>query len=472
MANAARDPYWQASVRREALEHAPAAAAIESECATCHMPLQHAADKAAAHETPVFSRLPLLPAHEQDVAAADGVTCSVCHQAEPTGLGTPASYNGNLVIAASGAATRPLFGPLPAEPRIVAIHKATSGLDLAESPHLRESGLCGSCHTLSTTTLDAAGKPVGSFPEQMPYLEWLASDFHDKQTCQSCHMPAVDEPAPIATLGSPARQGTRRHSFPGANFLLANLLDAHRDDLGTVATSAELSAAADEARTYLTSQAARISVSAPAVATGKLTFAVTVQNLAGHKLPTAFPSRRAWLHVIVADAAGRVVFESGHLNPDGSITGNLNDADPARFSPHYTSITAASQVQIFEPILGDAQGHVTTALLTATHYLKDNRILPAGFDKKTAPSEIAVQGAAAADPAFTAGSATTRYAIPLSAAGQLHVTVELLYQPIGYRWAHNFDSIQAPEPQRFAGYYKAAADHSAHILARAEQSTH
>ena len=52
---------------------------------------------------------------------------------------------------------------------------------------------------------------------------------------------------------------------------------------------------------------------------------VHVENFGGHKLPTAFPSRRAWLHVMVKDASGRLVFESGALKPDGSIAGNDND---------------------------------------------------------------------------------------------------------------------------------------------------
>jgi len=39
MANSSRDPYWQASVRRETLDHAQSAAAIEDECAVCHMPI-------------------------------------------------------------------------------------------------------------------------------------------------------------------------------------------------------------------------------------------------------------------------------------------------------------------------------------------------------------------------------------------------------------------------------------------------
>src|SRR6187549_689069 len=36
MANAARDPYWQAAVRREAVDYPAAAAVIQNECAACH----------------------------------------------------------------------------------------------------------------------------------------------------------------------------------------------------------------------------------------------------------------------------------------------------------------------------------------------------------------------------------------------------------------------------------------------------
>ncbi len=38
MANAARDPYVQASIRRETIDHPMRADDIEDECAACHMP--------------------------------------------------------------------------------------------------------------------------------------------------------------------------------------------------------------------------------------------------------------------------------------------------------------------------------------------------------------------------------------------------------------------------------------------------
>src|SRR5580700_2393186 len=159
MANSARDPYWQASVRREALDHASAASSIENECATCHMPLQHFIDKSAGHDTPVFSRLPLDAAHEADASAADGVACAVCHQAEPAGLGTPDSYNGSLTTAPLTQHPRPLYGPYAADARSISIHNLASGLTVTQSDQLGQAGFCGSCHTLYTPTLDASGKP-------------------------------------------------------------------------------------------------------------------------------------------------------------------------------------------------------------------------------------------------------------------------------------------------------------------------
>ena len=62
------------------------------------------------------------------VAAADGVACAVCHQAEPQGLGTPDSYNGNLTTAPSSQRPRPLYGPYAADARSISIHNLASGL--------------------------------------------------------------------------------------------------------------------------------------------------------------------------------------------------------------------------------------------------------------------------------------------------------------------------------------------------------
>lgn len=472
MANSARDPYWQASVRRETLDHAGQSAVIENECATCHIPLTFRIDHASGRQTAVFAHLPFKAGNKADTAA-EGVTCTVCHQIQSTGLGTPETYNGNFHIAAVGDPVRPLYGPYPVDAQKVApLHLSGSGYPLAESEHIREAALCGSCHTLYTTSIAADSKAAGSLPEQMVYLEWLHSDYRDKQSCRECHMPAVGDPVKIATFFSDPKEGVRRHSFDGSNFLMQRILNAHRDDLGVAAPEADLEEAAARTVSYLQSQAARLSLGSLELADGEIRFSVKVENLTGHKLPTSFPSRRAWLHVTVTATDGRILFESGKLHADGSIEGNVNDTDPARYTPHFVKINSPDQVEIFEPILGDAAGHVTTGLLTATQYLKDNRILSAGFDKATASADIAVRGEAAADPEFKGGSTTTQYQIPArGASGPFKIAVELLYQPIGYRWARNLAPFQADETQHFVKYFDQAAPNSAVVLAHAEATS-
>ena len=469
MANSSRDPYWQASVRRETLDHADAAPAIENTCAHCHMPLQRLIDKTANQPTSVFTHLPF-PAGAKPTVAADGVSCAVCHQVQPVGLGTPATYNGEFTVAPLTDASRPAFGPYdPSSDQAIRAHVAITGLAPVHSDHMRQAALCGSCHTLYTTSIDAAGKSGPKLPEQMTFLEWEHSDYRDKQTCQQCHMPAVNEPVKIAMAMSQPRDGVRVHSFVGSNFEVPGMLKAHRDELGVAASADDLDAAIAATTAYLKAHAAKVSLDTPKLVNGELQFAVKVENLSGHKLPTSFPSRRAWLHVVVATDDGKVVFESGKLNPDGSIAGNANDLDPTRYEPHFSLIRSSDQVQIFEPILGDAAGHVTTGLLSATRYLKDNRILPAGFDKASATADIAVYGDAAKDSEFTAGSATTHYAVNTGkAASPLHITAELLYQPIGYRWAQNLAPYKAAEPAQFSKYFSESAAKSAVSLAHAD----
>ena len=47
MAHSSRDPYWQASVRREIMDHPTATREIEHECSLCHMPMSNATARAA-----------------------------------------------------------------------------------------------------------------------------------------------------------------------------------------------------------------------------------------------------------------------------------------------------------------------------------------------------------------------------------------------------------------------------------------
>lgn len=471
MANASRDPYWQASVRRESLDHPPAQPDVENECSTCHMPLSHFTARAEGKQAQVFSHLPLGGLLSKDGAAADGVSCSVCHQIEKTDLGTPASFSGNVQFASlQDKSSRPEYGPFEVNQGHRRVMQSSTGGMVPElAAHIREAALCGSCHTLYTKALSRDGKQIGTLPEQMPYLEWLHSDYKDRQTCQSCHMTEVEEPVAITAIYGQPRSGMRRHVFVGGNFLMQQMLNDYRGDLHTAALPAKLVEAAGRTREFLQTQSAKVSLERDSGEAGRLTLSVHVQNLTGHKLPTAYPSRRAWLHVLVQDRNGKTIFESGALNQDGSIVGNVNDENPNLYEPHYTEITSARQVEIFEPILGDVKGHVTTGLLSAVGYLKDNRLLPYGFDKETATRDIAVVGKAHDDPNFTGNGAVIRYVVKTTdAQGPFHVKAELWYQPIGYRWAHNLEPYKAAEPERFVRYYDSEARDNAVVLASAD----
>jgi hypothetical protein len=471
MANSSRDPYWQGSVRRESIDHPESKQVIEDECSVCHMPAVRMADRDAGRHTDVFSRFPLAEFPKGDKAAADGVTCSVCHQIEKEGLGTEATFVGNVKIAQPDRnGERPEYGPFDVDKgHRTVMHSSTATYLPTHGSQVRDSGLCGSCHTLITSALGPKGEKIARFPEQVPYQEWQHSDYATKQTCQDCHMPVVNEAVAVTRLYGQPREGMHRHVFVGSNFVVEGMLQDHRDELATAALPEEMDAAMKRTTEFLKTQAAKVTIGNIDRTANGVAVEVHVENLGGHKLPTAYPSRRAWLHVVMRDANGRVVFESGALNPDGSIVGNDNDADPLKYEPHYREITRADQVEIYEPILKDSDGKVTTGLLHAVGYLKDNRLLPHGFDKATAIQDIAVTGGAADDPGFTDKGSTVRYVVSTGgAAGPFKVEAELWYQPIGFRWAHNLAPYQASEPQRMVKYYEAAAGKSAMVLAKAE----
>ncbi|HNR38577.1 MAG TPA: hypothetical protein PKN61_06050, partial [Acidobacteriota bacterium] len=440
MANSARDPYWMAGVRREITDHPSHQAAIEDECSACHMPMARYLAKTAGGQGAVFANLPVGQAAAAHAPlAADGVSCTLCHQMSAAGLGQRSTFTAGFGIDAPATGAAPLIhGPFDVDAGRRRIMHSSSGYTPAKAAHLSEAGVCASCHTLFTASLGPNGEVVGELPEQVPYLEWEHSAYAGVQSCQACHMPAEAEPVAVTPVLGDPRPAVSAHTFLGGNTLMMRIFNRYRNELGVAALPEELDAAARRTEAHLASESATIAVTATRADNGCLVADVEVVNRAGHKLPTAYPSRRAWLHVAVRDRSGAVVFESGAVSPDGRIAGNDNDADAARFEPHYDEITAGDQVQVYEPILGDPAGAVTTGLLTAVSYLKDNRLLPRGFDKRTAPKDVAVHGAASADDDFAGGGDRIRYAMDLSGAtGPFTVSVRLYYQSIGYRWAKN-----------------------------------
>jgi hypothetical protein len=470
MAQSSRDPYWQAAVRRETIDHPTAAGAIEDECSVCHMPMARTLSRFAGEKGRIFAHLPIgSGTTEESRLAADGVSCSACHQIRDEKLGARESFTGGYAVADPRAPRpRPLYGDRAVTAGLAAVMRSSTTFTPAESPHVHQSELCATCHTLVTHALDPDGKVVGELPEQVPYLEWRHSAFRGERSCQSCHMPAVEEPTPIAAVLGEPRDGLARHGFVGGNAFMLRLLNRHRDALGVAAFPHELDAATVATERQLQSATASVRIERAQSAPGRLEIDVTVANRTGHKLPTGYPSRRAWLHLVVRDGAGRTVFESGAVEPSGQIAGNDNDADASAFEPHHGEITSPEEVQVYEAIMADHAGAVTTGLLRGVRYLKDNRLLPRGFDKATADAEVRVHGAASADADFGGGGDRVRYAVATGAArGPFRVEVELRYQTIAYRWAENFRSYGAEETRRFVSLHESMAASSAVTLARA-----
>ena len=415
MAHSSRDPFWKAKVREEAALTPAASAVIEDKCLRCHAPTQQYLLRGAGSGMALRDLRP----------DGEGVTCTVCHQISAARLGTPASFTGGFQINADNE----IYGPHE-KPFAMPMQHHT-GLTPVESKHVLESSLCGSCHTVITPTLAADGRVTGELIEQAPYLEWLASDFPKAGvTCQKCHMPPLRD-ASGATAAqyiahmppgrwfppTQPRKPFGQHFFAGANTAMLTLLAGIEPE--------NAPALQRTAQRALESLRSSVSLAASGVVQrGRLVVTVDVRNLTGHKLPTGFPSRRIWLHLQAFSDRGTTLFESGAWDArSGTLTGAVER------QPHRSVISRPEEVMIYQAATQDAEGRPTTSLLRAAAYVKDNRILPNGFDQSRGAQigPVGVDG----DPGFRPGSHQVRYEIALPpgvAPGRIRV--EAVYQSI------------------------------------------
>ena len=473
MANAARDPYFHASVRRETVDHPVRSREIQDECAACHVPMAQKAAHSLNQLATVLHEPGGAPADAHDRLARDGVSCTVCHQISSDALGTPSSFNGNFRLrTARPDGVRDVFGPFAVDKGRHTIMRSVTGFEQVEAAHIRQSELCATCHTLITEALDRNGRVIGSLPEQMNYQEWRHSAFYDEgRSCQSCHMPRAAGPLRVSSVLGAERDGLSRHAFIGGNAFMLRMLNRFRELLDVDAPGPELEATARLTEQQLRQDTATVEISPPQISADALEFEVRIRNLTGHKFPTGYPARRAWLHVRVLDGDGQPLFESGASSPGGAIVGNDNDVDPQAFEPHYEVIERQDQVEIYESILGDPDSRPTTGLLSAVTYLKDNRLLPRGFEKGTADPQIGVFGAAGTDDTFVGGGDRVRYRLPAAPGRRAaRIEVELRYQPIGYRWAHNLGDYTSEETSKFLGLFRSMETGTSTVVATASRT--
>ncbi len=457
MANAAKDPVWQAKVSSEVARFPALQQVIEEKCTKCHMPMavtqaEVEGTAIAALEKGFFSA-----DHPQHPAAIDGVSCTLCHQLQSTGFGQPASFSGGYdVDTATAPPNRLIYGPY--EQPVAQVMMASTGFVPAYGAHMDSAEHCATCHNLYTPYVDAQGNVLGEFPEQTPYTEWQHSSFGaDATSCQSCHMPQAQGGVVISTVPTdlPTREPFFQHFFVGGNAFMLKILNDWAGELEVTADPEHFAATGARVADQIAQRSATLTLTSLALENGVVTAELQVAPMTGHKFPASFPSRRAWLHVTMTDAGGKVVFESGAHSADGTIAGNAADADPAAFEPHYDVVTQADQVQIYEPIMGNSDGQVTYTLLRAARYLKDNRLLPPGADKAALPADIAVYGDALEDGNFVGGSDTVTYRVDTQGVqGPFTVAAELLYEPLSYQFVQDLLTDKTDLTERFGGYYR------------------
>lgn len=249
-----------------------------------------------------------------------------------------------------------------------------------------------------------------------------------------------DEPIPVRTH-------IETHSFLGGNAFILDMLADHAEELGVISDPETIRRGARMTRRFLATKTARLSATVPERQGGRLRFDVGIESLVGHKFPSAYPSRRAWLEVVVS-RGGEIVFASGTPDEEGRIA--AADRHPL---PHITRIASPEDVLIYEMVPVDSAGRTTTKLLRMTRRVKDNRLLPRGWQRagphgeETAP--VGVEG----DPDFVAGGDRVAIDLPIAGRGPLEVELRLRYQTIPPNWVTPLRKTDGPAATRFVRLY-------------------
>ena len=443
MANAAKDPFWRAKVSHEVLLFPELKSEIESSCTDCHAPLGFFnAKHLGATEYTIEDML-------ADSLALDGVSCLACHQQSDEDLAR--FFSGQINIDTNHVAYGPYMSPL------ISPMAAETGYIPEHSEHIEDAGICGSCHTLITESLDESGNALdNSFVEQATYHEWLNSVYNEQNTtCQQCHMPNLGDQGIFIAAGyeTVPRSPFYLHQFAGANVQMLQILKDNIDTLELNATPEEFDYTIQSTKNMLQFNTLQIDLSLVQRTSDTAYFEVFLQNLAGHKFPSGYPSRRVVVQFIVEDENGDTLFESGRYNPDFSLA----DED-VPYEEHYQVIDQQEQVQIYEIVMFDNENNFTTILNRAFAPIKDNRLVPVGFSASHEVYDTTfIAGNALNDPDFNyengvegSGSDRLNYHIPMDDyQGTMTVMVSVQYQTIHPIWLSQMFSDETPEINLF-----------------------
>jgi hypothetical protein len=450
MANSAKDPFWRAKVSHEVLLYPMHSAAIQDKCTSCHAPNGHYTAKFRSHSP--YSMADLL----SDTIGLQGVNCSTCHMISTRDFGL--TFSGNINFDTNRVMYGPYYEPFEA-PMVDFV-----GFRPLHGNHIPEAGTCAPCHSLVTHPVNVEGEPLGtSFVEQATYHEWLNSSYGLQNiTCQDCHFPRIKDPVVISAnyLFLEGRVPFGLHEMAGANTTMLKIMKNNRQALGITASEEALDETIAATFSMLQDKTLTLHLDAIEVRSDSATFALRIDNRAGHKFPSGYPSRRAFVSFVVLTEQGDTLFRSGMIRPDFEVDGHNS-----HFEPHYQLINRQDQVQIYEMVMGDYQGQATTVLSRGFAALKDNRIPPSGFSTSHAVYDTTrIYGQALQDPDFNRhngqeGSGSDRVLYQVSVAGyrgnlRAHATV--YYQSMPPKWMAEMFEESSPEIETFRTMFNEA----------------
>lgn len=449
MANSSRDPLWRAKVSHEILVNPAHATELQDKCTSCHAPMgkYNSVFHFVAHYG--LANLAI------DTLGQDGVACESCHT---IGTDVGHTFSGDIPYDTSrsvyGPFTNPFAGPM----------QLYEGYTPVYSTHMNQSRLCSSCHTLITQTVDTSGVYTGGeFVEQATYHEYLNSQFPaDSITCQTCHMPHLQDPIIIANgfLALTPRFPFNQHMFVGANSFMLTMIKNNKVSLGADIEDWKFDSTIAATNALLRDSSIVFNLQLDSLTSTTGFFSVRIQNKAGHKFPSGYPSRRAVIQFVVKDGSGDTLFKSGMFTNDFRVVG-----ETPTFEPHHDIITQPDIPQILELVMGDVNGNFTSVLERSAIILKDNRIPPVGFTT-TSPvyDTVKISNDALADPDFNkvnsvegSGVDFVHYQVPLAGVlGSISVQARVYYQSVPPKWTDELFMFNSAEIDSFRTMFNSA----------------
>lgn len=443
------DPFWRAKVHHEMLVNPDISDATQTFCTSCHAPMGHYTAK--FHNATSYTLTDMLI----DSMGLGGVGCNACHSIGINGLGS--MFSGNIPYDTTKKLFGPFFNPFQGPMQLY------TGLTPEFSEHVSQGEFCSPCHTLITKTVDLSGNYTGStFVEQATFHEWKNSVYPALNiTCQTCHMPEIDDPILIAN-GFASLQGRtpfNQHQFAGGNAFMINLIKQNKNTLGVSASDVQFDSTLAATYRLLKDHTLDLSLTSTNIAADTAYFTVTLKNKSGHKFPSGYPSRRAVVQFIVVKENGDTLFKSGLFNSLYEVANEDLDVEP-----HHQTITSDLRSQIYEMVMGDVQMNRTTVLERGAVALKDNRIPPKGFTSTHYSYDTIKVIGTTADPDFNSinnieGSGTDNvyYRVKLNGyTGKVSVYSRVYYQSVPPRWLQEMFSYSSDFINSFRNMYNAA----------------